>query len=159
MLGDAMHLPPGEGATEARTWTSWRTWSTPFRGGNAFFARQFASSSADAETLVFDALRLRWVWDTPTVTKMLMDESVALTDEVATLLSKRIQNLPAGSLGLLRVASCLGSRVQTSLIGSRGSIVFFCGQGRSRWRAIVSPRRLIRVSTSLPIWGRPSGGR
>ena len=75
-------------------------------GGNPFFVTRFIEALRDDGVLM--ATPAGWIWD---------DEALALrtsTDNVAELVSRRIEALPEATQQSLRVAACLGAEVPLS---------------------------------------------
>ncbi|MFC0242407.1 trifunctional serine/threonine-protein kinase/ATP-binding protein/sensor histidine kinase [Rhodopseudomonas telluris] len=71
-------------------------------GGNPFFTIQFFSSLVHEQLLVFDALRHEWTWNLDLI------DAKGYTDNVVDLMARRLDRLPAASLQIVKVFSCLG---------------------------------------------------
>lgn len=69
--------------------------------GNAFFVIQFLRSLCEKGWLKFDGKR--WQWD---ITKI---SQLNITDNVVTLMTERLGNLPADTLEILKLAACIGN--------------------------------------------------
>jgi predicted ATPase/signal transduction histidine kinase len=70
--------------------------------GNPFFVNELLSSLHRGGLLSFDAAKGRWSCDPAEL------QRVAVSANIAELLVKRLRELPARSLALLQVASCMG---------------------------------------------------
>ena len=97
LTADAMRLPRAEVAELART-VHEKT------QGNAFFVRQFLRSLVDKKLLEFAFDTGRWVWDLERI------QGLETTDNVALLMTERMQRLPAAVLADLELAACIGHR-------------------------------------------------
>ncbi|MCB9232709.1 MAG: AAA family ATPase [Bacteroidia bacterium] len=72
--------------------------------GNAFFLRQFLRNLYEEQHLVFDFGKLSWTWDTEKIRQL------NITDNVVELMAAKIKRLSPELQGILKVASCIGSR-------------------------------------------------
>ncbi|ADG19317.1 multi-sensor signal transduction multi-kinase [Paraburkholderia atlantica] len=71
--------------------------------GNPFFVIQFLHTLADEQLIVKDNAAGRWSWDIQPI------QSAGYTDNVADLMSARLQRLPRDCLDILRDLACLGN--------------------------------------------------
>ncbi|WNG48707.1 AAA family ATPase [Archangium minus] len=78
--------------------------------GNPFFASRFLRYLHQANLLRFDVERGAWVWDLTGV------EQVGVSGSVIELMLATLRQLPAHTQDVLKVASCLGSRVELPLL-------------------------------------------
>jgi len=72
--------------------------------GNPFFVHQFLGMLHHERLLSFDYGSHRWVWQLAQI------EAQSITDNVADLMVRRLQQLPDATQELLRLAACLGSQ-------------------------------------------------
>lgn len=84
--------------------------------GNPFFIKQLLMTLFETQLLQFSTQEKRWEWDDSV-------ESLAMCDNVADLLSRKIKTLPLQTQTLLGLASCLGVQfdLDTMAIISRTS--------------------------------------
>ncbi len=78
--------------------------------GNPFFLNQFLASLHRDGLLVFDHSAGAWRWDLPAV------EERQYTDNVVDLVVVRIQRLPTASQEVLKLAACVGSRIELATL-------------------------------------------
>ncbi len=71
--------------------------------GNPFFVNQFLKALYDEKYIKFDVL-LGWLWDLDQINQM------QVTDNVVTLLAKKMNKLPVLSLEILKFCACIGSK-------------------------------------------------
>ncbi|SOY67484.1 putative serine/threonine kinase with signal transduction histidinekinase and gaf sensor [Cupriavidus taiwanensis] len=71
--------------------------------GNAFFATRFISELSEEGLLHFDHGAARWTWDLGQIA------AKALTDNVVSLMVRRIDRLPASTRSTLALLACLGN--------------------------------------------------
>lgn len=79
-------------------------------GGNPFFITQFMTSIHSAGMIHYDFDKGCWAYDMGRIS------AANITDNVATLLSEKIEQLPKDTLDVLRAASCVGNRLDTDLL-------------------------------------------
>ncbi|MFH0781659.1 MAG: PocR ligand-binding domain-containing protein [Pseudomonadota bacterium] len=72
-------------------------------GGNAFFAVQFFQSLHDEGLLSFVGYLKHWEWDAAQI------RALGVTDNVATLMTRKLGKLPAKTQELLSLAACIGN--------------------------------------------------
>ncbi|KWC91608.1 ATP-binding sensor histidine kinase [Burkholderia cepacia] len=72
--------------------------------GNPFFVVQFLHALADENVLLMDRSAGQWSWNTQAI------RSARYTDNVAELMSARLQRLPDACKDALRALACLGNR-------------------------------------------------
>jgi PAS domain S-box-containing protein len=72
-------------------------------GGNAFFTNEFVQSLYEEGLLTFSFDARRWQWD---ITRI---RGKAVTDDVATLVTRKIKTLPETTREMLMLAACIGS--------------------------------------------------
>lgn len=80
--------------------------------GNAFFVLVFLISLQEEELLQYNFGAMRWLWDDDAVKEKLV------TENVASVLVKKLKRLDDMSHGVLKVAACLGSRFNISVIST-----------------------------------------
>ncbi|SFR80886.1 diguanylate cyclase (GGDEF) domain-containing protein [Marinobacter daqiaonensis] len=78
--------------------------------GNPFFVEEFLKDQHSRGNITFDPMQGRWVWDIATLTQQ------QITDNVAQLMTRKLERLPETSLRLLRLASCAGNRFSLSVL-------------------------------------------
>jgi len=79
-------------------------------GGNPFFFRKFLELLHDEGLIHFDSGRGHWAWD---------DAEIAahpIADNIVSLMSSKLSDLPAETLELLRVAACIGNRFELGFL-------------------------------------------
>ena len=76
--------------------------------GNAFFVLLFLRSLYDEELIQYNFGIMSWRWDDQAVKAQLA------TENVATMLSNKLRRLNQSTQNVLKVASCLGSRISPS---------------------------------------------
>ncbi|NCG21318.1 MAG: AAA family ATPase [Rhodobacterales bacterium] len=72
--------------------------------GNPFFVRQFLETLHRKSLLYFDIQRRSWTWEISDI------QQEQITDNVATLMSKRVQDLVPNTRDILELASCMGAQ-------------------------------------------------
>ncbi|MGD9368043.1 MAG: AAA family ATPase [Desulfobacteraceae bacterium] len=72
-------------------------------GGNAFFATEFVQSLYEEGLLTFCYETRRWEWD---ITRI---RDKAVSDDVATLMTHKIETLPETTRKMLMLAACIGN--------------------------------------------------
>lgn len=87
----------------------------PFSQGNPFFALEFIGSLVDRSLLYFNPLEQRWVWDTDSI------DNVDMTDNCLVLLTEKMTLLVPHLQSTLKVASCFGIMIHTSVVECLGS--------------------------------------
>lgn len=78
--------------------------------GNPFFVEEFLKDQHARGNITTDPDTGKWVWDITQLTQQQM------TDNVATLMTRKLDRLPETSLRLLRLASCAGNRFSLSVL-------------------------------------------
>ena len=78
--------------------------------GNPFFTLQFLRTLFDDKLLEFDHQLCSWTWDLQRI------DGMGYTENVAELVAKRLDRLPAECRRLLAETACLGCIVKTSLL-------------------------------------------
>ena len=73
--------------------------------GNAIFSIEFLKSVYSEKLLIYEPTNNQWKWDEETINKRMVEENVA------NILSKRMKKLNQTSINLLKLASCLGSKL------------------------------------------------
>ena len=81
-------------------------------GGNPFFAIQFLRALAEEELLVFDPASASWTWDLEEI------RARRFTDNIAELVSEKLERLPNTTLAILKLLACLGSSAAMGTISS-----------------------------------------
>lgn len=79
-------------------------------GGNPFFLGQFITTLAEDKLLWFDAAQRRWRWN---LSKIREED---YTDNVVSLMSDKLKQLPDASQQLLQRAACLGNTFDVSIL-------------------------------------------
>jgi len=74
-------------------------------GANPFFIKEFLMSLYRKRLIFFNFTQKKWEWDIDKI------KSQNITENVVTLLIERIEKLPEKSLDLLKIAACLGSKI------------------------------------------------
>ncbi|MBU0754958.1 MAG: AAA family ATPase, partial [Planctomycetes bacterium] len=72
-------------------------------GGDPFFAKNFLQSLYESGLLTFCFEERRWQWD---ITRI---RDKAVTNDVATLMTRKIETLPENTKEMLMLASCIGN--------------------------------------------------
>ena len=78
--------------------------------GNPFFAEEFLKDQHARGHIVANPDTGKWVWDIAQLTQQQM------TDNVAALMTRKLDRLPETSLRLLRLASCAGNRFSLAML-------------------------------------------
>ena len=78
--------------------------------GNPFFVEEFLKDQHARGNIKADPDSGKWVWDIAQLTQQQM------TDNVAGLMARKLERLPAASLRLLRLASCAGNRFSLAML-------------------------------------------
>ncbi len=78
--------------------------------GNPFFMRQFLCALYDDGIVRYDREKHRWTWDMAAI------HATGITENVVTLLTERVQTLPAETQDLLKTAACLGREVSPEIL-------------------------------------------
>ncbi|UZD65490.1 diguanylate cyclase [Marinobacter sp. AN1] len=78
--------------------------------GNPFFVEEFLEDQHGRGHITYDPAASRWVWD---ITRLSQQR---ITDNVAGLMTRKLESLPGASLELLRLASCAGSRFSLAML-------------------------------------------
>lgn len=78
--------------------------------GNPFFVEEFLKDQHQRGHITFDTDTRRWVWDIDRLTEQQM------TDNVAGLMTRKLEKMPETSLRLLRLASCAGNRFSLTML-------------------------------------------
>ncbi|GGY71774.1 diguanylate cyclase [Marinobacter zhanjiangensis] len=78
--------------------------------GNPFFVEEFLKDQHARGNIKADPDTGKWIWDIGQLTQQQM------TDNVAGLMSRKLDRLPETSLRLLRLASCAGTRFSISVL-------------------------------------------
>lgn len=81
-------------------------------GGNPLFAVQFMQAVSEAGALFFDPGARKWKWDLGRI------RDTDITDNVATLMVRKIEKLPRESRELLSQAACIGSSFETGILAA-----------------------------------------
>ncbi len=79
-------------------------------GGNPFFTLQILRTMEDEGLVAFDRAERQWKWDLSVI------DSKEIADNVADLLSRRVQQLPASTRHFLQRAACLGARFELATV-------------------------------------------
>jgi len=95
MLADVLHCAPNELVELAEL-------ITQKTGGNPFFISEFLRALYVKELITFDAQHKQWVWDVAGI------QAQQMTDNVADLLTHKIQQLTPNSQTILQFAACIG---------------------------------------------------
>ncbi|KAA0695564.1 GAF domain-containing protein [Neorhizobium sp. P12A] len=106
--------------------------------GNPLFVLQFLSSLEDEGLLTYDVGAGGWTWSTQGIS------SARVTDNVADLVTSKLNRLPSEALETVRLLACLGSSASMDVLG------VVAGKQRRRitavlWQA-VDDRLLVRVN-------------
>jgi len=96
LLGDAVHCDTERAAPLARL-------IHQHTSGNPFFAIQFMTNLAEEGLLRFDHAQAQWTWDIERI------ESRGFTDNVADLMVRKLDRMPAGTREALQQLACMGS--------------------------------------------------
>ncbi|MGM0570564.1 diguanylate cyclase [Marinobacter sp.] len=78
--------------------------------GNPFFVEEFLKDQHERGLITYEPSVGRWVWDIARLSQQ------QITDNVAGLMTQKLENLPPESLELLRLASCAGSRFSVAML-------------------------------------------
>ncbi len=78
--------------------------------GNPFFVEEFLKDQHQRGHITYDATVGRWVWD---ITRLSEQQ---ITDNVAGLMTRKLESLPADSLELVRLAACAGNRFSVAML-------------------------------------------
>lgn len=78
--------------------------------GNPFFVEEFLKDQHARGLITADPDTGKWVWDITQLTQQQM------TDNVAALMTRKLDRLPDTSLRLLRLASCAGNRFSLAML-------------------------------------------
>lgn len=89
-------------------------------GGNPFFVDEFLKNLYSKELLQFDGPQRRWRWNLETI------RTEAVTDNIVSLMTENISQLPHATQHLLRLAACIGSSFDTR------TLVLAAGQSAAR---------------------------
>jgi PAS domain S-box-containing protein len=81
-------------------------------GGNAFFASEFVQSLYEEGLLTFRFQTRRWEWDIARI------RDKAVTDDVATLMTQKIETLPETTRKMLMLAACIGNTFMVKLLAA-----------------------------------------
>ncbi|WP_244858315.1 ATP-binding protein [Pseudomonas sp. PP3] len=87
--------------------------------GNPFFIVQILRALIDDKLLIFENKHRRWAW---------LPEEIArhrYADNVADLMVNRLSRLPIDELGLMRLASCVGVKVQEGFLSELSELEDF----------------------------------
>ncbi|WCE28384.1 diguanylate cyclase [Vibrio sp. SCSIO 43137] len=79
-------------------------------GGNPFFFRQFIQELYQRELLGFDRVKKKWSWSTEQIRQQ------NITDNVVSLMTKKLSRLPEGTKLLLQQAACIGASVKMEVL-------------------------------------------
>lgn len=108
-------------------------------GGNLYLVTQFLELLQEQNLLLYSLKTNGWVWDIARI-----ESDTDVTENVADIIVKRIDNLPETARNFLKIASCLGSQFELALVA-----------------LIVISERQMSVSQvnspSKPIFGDSSG--
>ncbi len=80
--------------------------------GNPFFVEEFLKDQHQHGNITFNTEANRWVWDIGQLTQQQM------TDNVASLMTRKLKSLPQESLDLLRLAACAGNRFSLAMLSA-----------------------------------------
>ena len=78
--------------------------------GNPFFINQFLTTLVEREALHFDSEHGSWRWDIDQIATM------DITDNVVTLMTAKIQKLPAATVTALQRAACIGNQFELPML-------------------------------------------
>ena len=78
--------------------------------GNAFFVNQMLRALYEDNLLKFDFEQNKWIWDSEQLNEL------NITDNVVELMAGKIQKLPPNTQNVLKLASCVGSRFNLSVL-------------------------------------------
>jgi predicted ATPase/class 3 adenylate cyclase len=78
--------------------------------GNPFFLSEFLKSLHEEGCLAFDRSRGAWTWDVERIRKL------QITTNVVELMGGKLRKLPESTLGLLRLAACIGGRFDLRML-------------------------------------------
>jgi predicted ATPase/signal transduction histidine kinase len=78
--------------------------------GNPFFAIQFLTALFEDKLLAFDRGKAMWVWDLPRI------RAKGFTENVADLMSAKLERQPAATQEALRQLACLGNIAHTATL-------------------------------------------
>lgn len=78
--------------------------------GNPFFFRQFIQELYQRELLGFDSVKKKWSWSTEQIRQQ------NITDNVVSLMTKKLSRLPADTKLLLQQAACIGASVEIEVL-------------------------------------------
>ncbi|MET1115216.1 MAG: AAA family ATPase [Comamonas sp.] len=116
----SLHDKSGHGAGLARlVWEKTR--------GNPLFSKQLLAEIAEQGLLHFDARARQWRWDTPAIM------ALGYSQNVAELVARRVQRMPAQTLHLLLLLACLGTRADTR------TLMATTGQAEAQLCALLTP--------------------
>lgn len=103
LLEDTFHAPAGEITVLTRL-VHQKT------GGNPFFVEEFLHEQYHQGGITFDQQQGRWVWDTAQLSQQQISENVA------DLMSRKIQRLAPAASKLLQYAACIGNQFSLDLL-------------------------------------------
>jgi PAS domain S-box-containing protein len=78
--------------------------------GNPFFALQFLGLLAHEGLLAFEPAQAAWLWDIAEVRAM------GFTDNIVALMLRKLSALPADTLAVVKLASCVGDKADLPLL-------------------------------------------
>jgi len=81
-------------------------------GGNPFFLKQFIHSLNQKKHLFFESETGRWNWNLHEINR------TKLSENIADILTQRIQTLPAETAELLQIGSCIGKSFSLNMLAS-----------------------------------------
>lgn len=78
--------------------------------GNAFFTTQFLQSLYEKKLIAFNFKQSIWQWELSQI------DALAITDNVITLMTEKIKQLPAVTQNILKLAACVGNKFSTNTL-------------------------------------------
>lgn len=120
MLADTLQCPPGDAKALAQV-------CFKKTNGNPFFVKQFIFHLHEIDLLTFDEKLNSWQW------KLEQIEQAAITDNVADIISCRLELLHPEALHLVGIAACIGMRFRLSTLAA------VVGKSRSQTALLIQP--------------------
>ncbi|KAL9182970.1 hypothetical protein ACHAXT_004249 [Thalassiosira profunda] len=105
LVAEALGMEDEEGEVESIASTVFKKTS-----GNPFFVLAFLTSLYDDELLVYNFGVERWRWDDDRVSEVLM------TENVVSILVKKLMQFDSGALAVVKIASCLGASFSIEMV-------------------------------------------
>ncbi|KAL9182984.1 hypothetical protein ACHAXT_004263 [Thalassiosira profunda] len=107
LVAEALNMEDEEGEVESIAKTVFKKTS-----GNPFFVLAFLTSLYDDELLVYNFGVERWRWDDDRVSEVLM------TENVVSILVKKLMQFDSGALTVVKIASCLGASFSIEMVAT-----------------------------------------